>query len=55
MNNIHITIPAANQPRIVMPTYAFGVTTCAVAPVRTRVSALEGANPGTSVWSPPTS
>ena len=57
MSSINITITAENQPRIVMPTYAFGVVTCAqdAAPVRLHVSALKGANPGTSVWSPPTS
>jgi hypothetical protein len=55
MSNIQITITAATQPRIVMPTYAFGVAACADARVRTHVSALKGGNPGTSVWSPPTS
>ena len=35
MNSINITITAANQPRIVMPAYAFGWVDCAVTPVRT--------------------
>jgi hypothetical protein len=55
MNSINITITAANQPRIVMPAYAFGWVDCAVTPVRAHVSALKGATQGTSVWSPPTS
>ena len=57
MSSINITITAENQPRIAMPTYAFGVVTCArdAAPVRVHVSALKGATQGTSVWSPPTS
>ena len=55
MNAIIITATAANQPRIVMPTYAFGDVACAVTPVRAHVSALKGATQGTSVWSPPTS
>jgi hypothetical protein len=54
MNSINITITAANQPRIVMPAYGFGVD-CAVTPVRAHVSALKGATQGTTVWSPPTS
>ena len=50
MNSINITITAANQPRIVMPAYAFGsgrlrrhAGSCA------RVRS-QGSHPGASVW-----
>jgi hypothetical protein len=56
MNSIQIIHTAATQPRLVMPAYAFGAVACAGdVNVRTRVSALKGDYPGTSVWSPPTS
>ncbi|QIX27615.1 hypothetical protein ncot_14160 [Nocardioides sp. JQ2195] len=56
MKNIYTDTTAVNQSRIVMPTYAFGVSTCARvdAPARQHAAALiEGAAQGTTVWSPP--
>jgi len=56
MNSIQIIRTAATQPRLVMPAYGFGAVACADdVKGRTNVSALKGATPGTSVWSPPTS
>ena len=46
MNDITIIATAANQPRIVMPTYAFGEVACAVdAGSRARVRS-QGSHPG---------
>lgn len=58
MKNLNIKMSAANQPRIAVPTYAFGVSACARvdAPVRKHDAALfTGAPQGTTVWSPPPS
>lgn len=56
MNSIKTRIPAENQSRIVMPTYAaFGVSACVDAdvPARKHIALFTGATPGTLVWSPP--
>ena len=46
MNNINITVTAANQPRIVMPTYAFGGSACAVDAGSCARVRSQGSHPG---------